>query len=161
MLYSYTNKLPTAMTKPAPVQTLLDLSKMRLDEATRKLGALISGEQSAAERLSLLVNYRTEYHARFMAAAQNGINREIWRNYQDFLGRLDASIVQAEEAVKQSRQRTSLGQREWMGKNERVRAFDMLVQRHQVREQSAAQRVEQKTQDEFAAHKFANKEKED
>lgn len=142
------------MTKQAPVQTLLDLSKMRLDEATRKLGALISGEQTASERLSLLVNYRAEYHARFLSAAQTGINRETWRNYQAFLERLDASIVQAEEEVTQSRQRTSLGQREWMGKNERVRAFDMLVQRHQVRERYAAQRVEQKAQDEFSAQKF-------
>lgn len=146
------------MTKQAPVQTLLDLSILRLDEATRKLGTLISGEQTAAERLKLLADYRTEYHTRFMAAAQSGISREIWRNYQTFLERLDISILQAEEAVKQSRQRTSLGQREWQGKNERVRAFDMLTQRHLVREQYAAQRLEQKAQDEFAAHKFEKRE---
>ena len=100
------------MTKPAPVKTLLDLSKMRLDEATRSLGSLISGEQAAAERLELLSGYRTEYHSRFIAAAKNGLDRDAWRNYQSFLDRLDASIAQAEEAVKQSRQRTANGQRE-------------------------------------------------
>lgn len=145
------------MTKNSPVQTLLDLSAMRLDEATRTLGALISGEQASSERLKLLVDYRAEYHARFMAAAQSGIDRNIWRNYQAFLDRLDATIVQAEEAVKQSRQRTSLGQREWIGKQERMRAFDMLDQRYQKREQYAAQRMEQKTQDEFAAQNLEAK----
>lgn len=142
------------MTKPAPVQTLIDLSKMRLDEATRMLGNLISGEQAATERLDLLIGYRTEYHNRFMAAAKNGMDRDSWRNYQAFLDRLDASISQAQEAVKQSQQRKMLGQREWMGKKERLRAFDMLAQRHKIREQYAAHHVEQKAQDEFAAHKF-------
>lgn len=142
------------MTKPAPVQTLLDLSKMRLDEATRVLGALITGEQAAAERLTLLVGYRTEYHARFMAAAKAGLDRDSWRNYQAFLERLDTSIVQAEEAVKQSQQSTVLGQREWVGKKARMRAFDMLAQRNISRQQYAAQHSEQKSQDEFAAQRF-------
>lgn len=144
------------MTKPAPVKTLLDLSKMRLDEATRSLGSLISGEQAASERLELLTGYRTEYHSRFMAAAKNGLDRDTWRNYQSFLDRLDASIDQAEEAVKQSRQRTVNGQREWMGKQERVRAFDTLAQRHEAREQYVEYHVEQKLQDEFAARKVGD-----
>lgn len=141
------------MPKTTTVQTLLDLSKMRLDEATRMLGALISGEQVASERLKLLQGYRTEYHQRFMEAAQRGIDRMTWRNYQAFLDKLDASIVQAEAAVEQSRQRTALGQREWIGKKDRVRAFDTIAQRHEARAQQATQQTEQKMQDEFAARK--------
>lgn len=139
------------MTKTAPVQTLLDLSQLRLDQATRTLGSLISGEQAAADQHKVLVEYRAEYHARFMAAAQNGIDRDSWRNYQAFLDRLDASIANAEEAVRQSRQRKSVGQQEWLGKKERLRAFDTLAHRHHVREQMAALSVEQKSQDEMAA----------
>ena len=142
------------MTKPAPVKTLLDLSKMRLDEATRELGTLISGEQVAAERLNLLITYRTEYRARFVAAAKTGIDRSSWHNYQTFLDRLDTSIAQAEEAVKQSRQHTLLGQQAWLGKKGKMRAFDTLVQRHHSREHYAAHHVEQKAQDEFSAYKF-------
>ena len=139
------------MTKTAPVQTLLDLSQLRLDQATRTLGSLISGEQAAADQHKVLVEYRAEYHARFMAAAQNGIDRDSWRNYQAFLDRLDASIANAEEAVRQSRQRKSVGQQEWLGKKERLRAFDTLAHRHYVREQMAALSVEQKSQDDMAA----------
>lgn len=141
------------MSKTTPVQTLLDLSKMQLDEATRMLGALISGEQVASERLKLLQGYRTEYHQRFMEAAQRGIDRMTWRNYQAFLDKLDASVAQAELAVEQSRQRTALGQREWVGKQDRVRAFDTIAQRHEARAQRSAQQTEQKMQDEFAARK--------
>lgn len=141
------------MVKPTPVQTLLDLSKMRLDEATRMLGTLISGQQVASERLKLLVGYRTEYHQRFMEAAQRGIDRMTWRNYQAFLEKLDASIVQAEQAVEQCRQRMALGQREWVGKKDKVRAFDTIAQRHEARQAHAEQQTEQKLQDEFAARK--------
>jgi flagellar FliJ protein len=146
------------MTKSAPVKTLIDLSQMRLDEAARILGNLISGEKIASERLKILVGYRSEYHTRFMAAAQVGIDRDSWRNYQAFLERLDSSITQAEAEVEQSRQRTALGQQEWLGKKDRLRAFDTLAQRHQLREQHAAQHTEQKMQDEFAAQKFDAKE---
>jgi flagellar protein FliJ len=146
------------MTEPAPVKTLIDLSQMRLDEATRTLGNLISGERVASERLKILAGYRTEYHARFMAAAQLGIDRDRWRNYQAFLERLDASITQAETEVEQSRQQTLLGQQEWRGKKDRLRAFGTLALRHQLREQHIAQQMEQKIQDEFAAQKFGAKE---
>ena len=142
------------MTKSAPVKTLLDLSKMRLDEATRELGTFISGEQVASERLNLLMSYRTEYHTRFIAAAKNGIDRNSWHNYQSFLDRLDTSIKQAEEAVKQSHQRTVVGQLAWLGKKGNMRAFDTLVQRHHTREQYAAHHLEQKAQDEHSSHKF-------
>lgn len=147
-----------SMAKNAPIKTLLDLSKMRLEEATHALGKLISGEKASSEQLELLMAYRTEYHTRFMAAAKSGIDRNTWHNYQAFLNRLDASIAHAEMAVKQSRQRTARGQREWLDKKGNQLAFDTLVQRHQSREQYAALRVEQKDQDEFASQKFREKE---
>jgi flagellar FliJ protein len=142
------------MTKTPPIHTLIDLSKMRLDEATRILGNLISGQKVASDRLQLLQDYRTDYRARFMAEAKTGMTRELWRNYQAFLDRLDASITQAEEAVQHSLQRTVLGQREWIGKQDRLRAFDTLAQRHEIRQQHAAHVSEQKAQDEFSARKF-------
>ena len=142
------------MKKPTSAKTLLDLSIMRLDEATRELGTLISSEKVAAERLDLLVGYRTEYHARFAAEAKSGIDRTTWHNYQTFIDRLDKSITQAEEAVRQSQLRTQLGQQAWIGKKGKTRAFDTLVQRHHDREQYAAHHLEQKAQDEFSAHQF-------
>ncbi len=78
------------MNKPFHLQPLLDLSNLRLDEASRQLGKLIAGEQEASQRLELLTQYRDEYQARFVAAAGQGLGPDAWRNYQHFLGRLDA-----------------------------------------------------------------------
>jgi len=139
------------MAKPFPLQTLLELSQVHMDEAARRLGELLTGEQEAGARVVLLQQYRDEYHQRFIAAARSGIGRDAWSNYQSFLFRLDEAIVQAQALVGQSKQRTAAGQREWLDKRGRVQAFDSLFERHRRREQYVENRQEQKVQDEHAA----------
>jgi flagellar FliJ protein len=136
------------------LQPLLDLSQLRLDEATRQLGQLIAGEQEASKQLELLVQYREEYQVRFLAAAANGLGPDAWRNYQHFLGRLDQAIDQAKRMVDASKQRTAAGQRNWLDKRGRLKAFDTLAQRHQQRANYVEARREQKLGDEHAARRF-------
>ncbi|OIQ93321.1 flagellar FliJ protein [mine drainage metagenome] len=139
------------MAKPFSLQTLLDLSQLRMDEAGRRLAKLLAGEQEAGERVLLLQQYRDEYLARFAAARQNGIDRDAMSNFQSFLIRLDQAVGQAQEIAAQSRQRTAAGQREWLDQRGQVQAFDKLSLRHQLREQVLEHRQEQKFQDEHAA----------
>ncbi len=139
------------MAKPFSLQTLLDLSQMRMDEAGRRLAKLLAGEQEASERVLLLQQYRDEYLARFAAARQNGIGRDAMENYRSFLVRLDEAVGQAQEMAAQSRQRTAAGQREWLDQRGQVKAYDKLALRHQLREQVIENRQEQKFQDEHAA----------
>jgi flagellar FliJ protein len=141
------------MSKTFQLQPLLDLSNLRLDEATRQLGKLIAGEQEASKRLDLLVQYRDEYHARFLSAAGHGLGPDAWRNYQHFLGRLDQAIDQARQMVETSKQRTALGQKHWLDQRGKVKAFDTLAQRHQARTAHAEYRQEQKQSDEHAARR--------
>lgn len=142
------------MNKPFHLQPLLDLSNLRLDEATRQLGKLIAGEQEASQRLDLLVQYRDEYQTRFLSAASNGLGPDAWRNYQHFLGRLDQAIDQARSMVNLSKQRTVAGQKNWLDKRGKVQAFDTLAQRHQTRMAYVEARQEQKQSDEHAARRF-------
>jgi flagellar FliJ protein len=142
------------MSKPFQLQPLLDLSNLRLDEATRQLGRLIAGEQEASQRHELLVQYREEYQTRFLSAAGNGLGPDAWRNYQLFLGRLDQAINQARALVESSKQRTAIGQKNWLEKRGKVKAFDTLAQRHSLRVATAEARIEQKLSDEHAARRF-------
>lgn len=142
------------MSKPFHLQPLLDLSNLRLDEAARQLGKLIAGEQEASQRLELLTQYRDEYQTRFLAAAGNGLGPDAWRNYQHFLGRLDQAIDQARTMMMASKQRTVAGQKNWLDKRGKVKAFDTLAQRHQVRVAYAESRDEQKQSDEHTARRF-------
>lgn len=149
------------MSKAFHLQPLLDLSNLRLDEATRQLGKLIAGEQEASQRLEVLTQYRDEYQARFLAAASNGLGPDSWRNYQDFLARLDQAIEQARAIVAASKQRTAAGQKNWLDKRGKVKAFDTLAQRHQTRLEYAENRTEQKQSDEHAARRFGISEEEE
>jgi len=139
------------VSKPFSLQTLLDLSQLRLEDASRQLGKLMASEQEASRRLELLIQYRGEYHARFLAAAKDGLSRAQWRNFETFLGRLDVAIAQARHDDQARKQHTAAGQKAWLAQRGRVDAFDTLAQRHQAREVQQEQKREQKVQDEHAA----------
>lgn len=150
------------MTNSFPLQSILDLSHMKLDEATRRLGELIADQQRTKERLDLLIQYRDEYHARFLSAAREGLGRDQWRNYQSFLERLDLAISQAGQNMSQSEHQTATGQQDWLSKRGRAKAFDTLAQRHQARMAYAESRQEQKFLDEHASRShFAAEQDED
>ncbi|MDP2823762.1 MAG: flagellar export protein FliJ [Sulfuritalea sp.] len=145
------------MTRAFPLQSLLDLSQLRLDEAARKLGELIAGEQEASQRHGVLVQYREEYRARFVVAAKDGLSPGEWQNYASFLARLDEAIHEADSAMTHTKQRTVAGQQEWVSKRGRVKAFDTLSDRHQSRVAYQDQRQEQKLSDEHAARRHEDK----
>lgn len=146
------------MSPAFPLQTLLELSQIRLDDATRRLGELMAGERTAGERLTLLAQYRSEYHSRFLTAAQSGLSQDQWRNFQAFLAKLDNAIGQAQAAVDQSKRHTEAGQKAWLDKRGEMKAFDTLSRRHQQRQQYAEQKRDQKAQDEHAARAAEHKE---
>ena len=148
------------MSSKFPLQPLLDLSQLHLDEAARELGKLIASEQEASKRLSMLVQYREEYHARFLAAAKNGIGLGEWSNYTRFLARIDDAIIPAALSVTQTQQQTLSGQQNWVGKQGRVMAFDTLADRHQSHVVSREHRAEQKASDEHGARRHGTADRE-
>ncbi|MFN6961364.1 MAG: flagellar export protein FliJ [Rhodocyclaceae bacterium] len=139
------------MVKHFHLAPLQELSNLRLEQATRQLGQLIAGEQQARERLELLVQYRNEYQAQFLAAAEKGLDLHRWRNYQQFLAKIDAAIDQARTMADTARQRTNAGQKNWQDKRGKVKAFDTLAQRFRERIAYEEARSQQKLMDEHAA----------
>lgn len=137
-----------------PLQTLLELAQQKMDEAGRRLAALLASEQQGEEKLQLLKNYRDEYHARFVEAGKRGMGPQEWRNFQDFLGRLDEAIAQQQQIVDQARQMAERGQQAWLSERTRAKAFDILSQRHETRQQQVEAKRQQKEADEFSTKKF-------
>lgn len=141
------------MTKPFSLQTVLDLMQSRADEATRRLARLIAAEQDAKGKLDLLSQYREEYARRFQASAQQGMSPLQWKNFQDFLSRLDDAIHQQHLVVANSRNDTAAGQTHWQEQRIRLKAIDTLSDRHYSAELAQELRREQKLTDEIAARK--------
>jgi flagellar FliJ protein len=141
------------MTKPFALQAVLDLMQNRADEATQKLARLISAENDAKTKLDLLSEYREEYARRFQATAQQGMSPLQWKNFQDFLSRLDDAIGQQQAVVANSRNNTAAGQAHWQEQRIRLKAIDTLSDRHRVSELALELRREQKLSDEIAARR--------
>ena len=123
----------------------------RADKATQQLARLIASERDAKNKLEMLQQYRDEYATRFQQAAQNGLTRHEWHNYQEFLNRLDEAIESQNRAVALQVKSTAAGQTHWQQQRKKLKAFDTLSERHFANENTLEWKREQKTQDEFAA----------
>lgn len=143
------------MAQPFSLQPLLELMQTRTDDATRRLGQLIAAEQSAKSRLQLLEQYREEYNQRFREAVQGGLSPLAWRNYQEFIARIDDAIRQQGMVVAGAANHTASGQEQWREQNKKLKAVDALSQRYQTAEIRQEGRREQKLQDEFSSRRYS------
>lgn len=142
------------MSKPFPLQALLDMANDRRDAAARRLGELIANETEDCRKLELLENYRSEYQAKFAEALRNGIDPQAMRNYSLFIGKLDEAIASQREVVDTARHRTSVGQKAWIDERSKAKAFDALSKRHEAREARDESKREQRLTDEHASKRF-------
>ena len=143
--------------KPFSLQPILELMQSRTDEATRRLAILIASEKNAKSKFQMLQEYRDEYASRFQQAAQKGISQSEWRNYQDFLYRLDEAIDLQGKTVGVEEKNTQAGQAHWQQQRVKLKAFDTLSQRHKASELELEVRREQKIQDEFTSRNNRDK----
>ena len=143
------------MSAQLPLDTLTELARSRSDDAARRLAGLLQAQSSASQKLELLLQYREDYseqlHARMLAGS---MPLSQWRNYQDFLDRLDAGIEQQRAVAAQADSRLDDGRSNWRHQRQRLNAYDTLGERIQRQEQAALARREQRDTDERAARKF-------
>jgi flagellar protein FliJ len=143
------------MTKRSALDTLLELAQTRTDDAARRLGVLNTQGVDMETKLALLTEYWNEYSARFQISMQQGITAADWRNYQEFLNKLDAAIVQQREVLAATRQRVEAGQVAWQSAKRTLKSYDTLALRHAGAEMLRMARHEQKETDERASNATA------
>lgn len=144
------------MSKPFPLQTLLDLAQEGSDAAAARLGVVNGHDRDMQKRLQLLLEYRGEYTARLARVAQVGMHSVGWRNFREFIDKIDAAIEQQRELVAAARRQVETGQRHWHTQQRRLKSFDTLSQRHRSAERKSEALREQKEQDDFALKGFLN-----
>ncbi len=146
------------MIKPFSLQPLMNLVQHQKDSATRKLGQLNKLEQSAQQKLDILLEYRKDYQTRLQESTQHGIDQGDLRNFQQFINQLDEAISQQIKAVERSKVSTQVGRGEFDTTQRKLKSFDMLQQRHIETQKKVAEKSEQKILDEhtgrFAAFKM-------
>jgi len=142
------------MSKPFPLQTLLQLAQEGSDAAAVRLGVVNGHNRDMQTRLELLLEYRGEYTARLASVAQTGMHSVGWRNFREFIDKIDVAIEQQRELVASAEREVETGQRHWHAQQRRLKSFDTLSQRHYSAERKIEARQEQKEQDDFAMRGF-------
>ncbi|MDP2761062.1 MAG: flagellar export protein FliJ [Sideroxyarcus sp.] len=136
------------MTKPFPLNTLLNLAHQKNDTATRKLGKLNHQEQTAQSRLAALQQYRRDYQMQFEETAKNGMSPADMRNFQSFIDRLDQAIRQQHQEINKAQSSVQKGRHELMDTTRKMKSFNTLAQRHVESERKLEAKSEQRLQDE-------------
>lgn len=142
------------MSRPFPLQALLDLAQGDSDAAAVRLGVVNGHDRDMQQRLQLLLDYRSEYTARLARVAQSGMHSVDLRNFREFIDNIDSAIEQQRELVAAARREVETGQFLWHTQQRRLKSFDTLSERHHSAERKSEARQEQKEQDDFALKGF-------
>ena len=134
-----------------PLEVVMDLSRKRADAAAAALAQLRAKERTAADTLQMLETCRQDYHCRLEHASQSGIGNEQWRNYHEFLSKLDQAIAQQKEVLAKCRVHCQAGLETWQLARIKLKSFDVLYERYQRGEAQREARIEQRDQDEHSA----------
>ncbi|MBC7779334.1 MAG: flagellar export protein FliJ [Proteobacteria bacterium] len=138
------------MTRPFPLQPLVELSADRVDAAARKLQALDAERRQAQDKLAQVEAFRREYGERLQQSLAQGMTVSQMREWHAFLAKLDAACKQQQLEVAVREEAWLAGQTHWMELRRRQKAFDALATRHQVAEGAREGRIDQRNHDELA-----------
>lgn len=133
------------------LKVVQDLAQQESDTAAAQLGALNSEVAKAEEKLNMLLGYREEYRERYRNSLHRDVHSAGFKNFQQFLEKLDEAVEQQRAAVMACQQAAHRGKRDWQSKQKQVKAYDTLEQRHISTEAEKVKRLEQKLMDDFAA----------
>lgn len=138
------------MAKNNALTTLLSLAEEASEEAAKVLAQVRQTHTQMAQQLSMLENYQSEYRQKLNQTLHSGMAADKWQNYQQFLVTLELTIEQQQQQLNLWEQRVNDANRHWQEKQQRVNAFDTLIQRAEHTEYQRQNRLEQKQMDEFA-----------
>jgi len=139
------------MSRRFPLEIVMDLARRQADAAAASLAQLRAKERVASETLQMLETCRQDYQVRLERASQSGIGNEQWRNYHEFLSKVDKAIGQQTEVLAQCNVQCQAGLHEWQLARIKLKSFDVLYERHQRGEAQRESRSEQRDQDEHSA----------
>lgn len=145
------------MTTSSALHILIELAGTESDDAARRLGQAVRTGEEAEQKLSLLVQYRDDYATRLQNGMGAGLAAADYRNYQNFIDKLDQAIHGQQLVVEQAQQRIGAERAAWQACERKRLSYGTLADRAQQREALREQRRDQKQTDELAARQAFTK----
>jgi flagellar FliJ protein len=138
------------MASSSQLETLMDLAQRATNDAAKRLGAALSAVQAAERQLQVLIDYRGDYAARFEERLTAGMTPMAYRNFQAFMGKLDAAISGQREVLRHANRRGEMEKDGWRACERKRMSYATLGERAQVQAQRVEAKRDQKSMDEHA-----------
>jgi len=139
------------------LKVVQNLAQQESESAASRLGVLNAEAAKAEAKLNMLLRYREEYRERFRSSMHQDVHSVGFKNFQQFLAKLDEAIEQQRAAVLACQQAVHRGQREWQSKQKQVKAYDALEQRHDNAQAERLKRLDQRLMDDLASRAHTSK----
>lgn len=139
------------MSKISALDTLIDLATTATDEAAKRLGLAIRAGDEAQNKLTMLLQYREDYAARFQSNLSAGMSPADYRNFQLFMQKLDTAITGQEQIVANAQRRIAQEQAAWRESERKRISFGTLAMRAEKEVLRKEDKRLQKAMDEHAA----------
>ena len=130
--------------------TLTQLSERRRDGAARQLSSQRQRQETAAQQLVTLEQYRLAYCQQMQARLTQGLDPASWHNYQAFIASLDKAIAQCRARVAQEQTQTHHQHQRLVKEQQTHAAWQGLADRASLSAALQARTAEQRQSDEQA-----------
>ena len=138
----------------SPISTLIEISIKISDEAAKRLGKAIQAHEETEKQLSLLLQYRDDYEARFQSGASQGISTTQYINFLSFINKLDGAVDGQKQIVGDAEYKIKLARNHWQESEKKRMSYNTLNNRANAAIEKKEGKREQKQMDEHAARSF-------
>ncbi len=138
------------MKSETPLDILRGRAKEDMEQAAIRLGQIRQSHQLARQQLEQLLAYEAEYRQKLQQNMTDGMPSSSWYNYQQFIITLETAIEQHRTLLAQWSQRLQQAMQNWQHKQQRLNSFVTLQTRGERVLQLKANRLDQKSMDEYA-----------
>jgi flagellar protein FliJ len=138
------------MSRPQPIESLIDLSRHRVDDATRKLQDTQAMKQKSEGKLLMLAEYRAQHVSQRREVVHGKVDIQSLKNAASFLDKLDNAMNQQQDEVSRMEQSVEKSQVAWHSEQRKLKSFETLHGRQVATQAANEARMEQKQIDEIA-----------
>ena len=145
------------MATSSALETLIELATRESDDAAKRLGKCMKAAEETEQKLALLMQYRDDYAARFQQNLATGLTAMGYRNFQQFLDKLEVAIASQQQIVREAHARTERERAAWQAGERKRMSYGTLASRAQKVQQAKDNKRDQKQTDEHAARQLLYK----
>ncbi|MEX2257889.1 MAG: flagellar export protein FliJ [Woeseia sp.] len=140
-------------TREVRMQKVFLLAEAEENKQCRAMGQSQQSLNDEMQRLEELKSYRLSYGAE---SAQRQFNSLQWKEYQNFLKRLDKAVEVQTQVVADSRLKRDAHRLRWVTKRRHAESLERVVQRFANQAMEEEERSLQKATDELAVNSNTN-----